>query len=237
MTYTWHIQIKSEVRALCKDGDAVLHDLVINEQPTTEEEAKAQAKTLLKMRALKDVLNPDWSAEEAARYAIVNSFWLDNKLLDAARKRWSAAEYKAEKWLLAGAYLENKNVKQWAGTLSVENELSTYIAQFDNDIHAFGAINQLVVQSPNNECKRHGLIKNNEWVYCSGVMLQASSTQHAGVAIVLSDEGLWQLMIVENIRPNQGRIESWDSPPTLEEARVFFAGTPESDIEKLIELK
>ena len=237
MTYTWHIQIDSEVHAVCKNDTQVLHDLVINDQPTPEEEAKEQAKTIVKMRALKDVLNPAWAANQAAQYAIANAVWLDNKLLDSARKRWGAADYLAEKWLLVGAYLEKKNIQQWAASLSVTENLADFVGQLDNDVHAFGQINQLAVQTRGAECKRHGLLRAGEWQYCSGVMLQTQSSEHAHVAVVLSDEGLWQFMIVENNRPNQARIESWQSPPSLEEAKAFFSDTPDTEIEQLIELK
>ena len=237
MTYTWHIQIDSEVHAVCKNDEHVLHDLVISDHPTTEEEAKEQAKTIVKMRALKDVLNLAWSADEAAQYAIANAAWLDNKLLDSARKRWGAADYLAEKWLLVGAYLEKKSIEQWAATLSVTENLKDFIAELDNDVHAFGQINQLAVQTKNGECKHHGLLRAGEWVYCQGVMLQTQASEHAYVAVVLSDEGLWQFMIIEKHRPNQGRIENWDSPPSLEEAKTFFSDTPDSEIEQLIELK
>lgn len=237
MTYTWHIQIESEVRAVCKDDTHVLHDLVISDHPTTEEEAREQAKTIVKMRALKDVLNLSWSADEAAQYAIANAVWLDNKLLDSARKRWGAADYLAEKWLLVGAYLEKKNIEQWATTLSVSENLKDFIAQLDNDLRAFGQINLLAVQTRNGECKRHGLLRAGEWVYCQGVMLQTQASEHAHVAVILSDEGLWQFMIVEKYRPHQARIESWESPPTLDEIKAFFSDTPDSEIEQLIELK
>ena len=237
MTYTWHIQIESEVRAVCKNDTHVLHDIVISDHPTTEEEAKEQAKTIVKMRALKDVLNLTWSADEAAQYAISNASWLENKLLDSARKRWGAADYLAEKWLLVGAYLAKKSVSQWAATLSVSDTLKDFIELLDNDIHAFGLINQLAIQTKTGECKRHGLLRSGEWVYCQGVMLQTQASEHAYVAAVLSDDGQWQFMIVEKHRPNQGRIESWPSPPTLEEARIFFSDTPDVEIEQLIELK
>lgn len=237
MTYTWHIQIESEVHAVCKDATQVLHDLVISDHPTTEDEAKEQSKTIVKMRALKDVLNMDWSAEEAARYAITNATWLDNKLLDSARKRWGAADFLAEKWLLVGAYLEKKSIEQWAASLSVTNNLADFIGQLDNDVRAFGQINQLALIPQSSECKRHGLLRAGEWLYCQGVMLQTQTTDHAHVAVVLSDTGLWQFMIVEKYRPTQGRIESWASPPTLEEARAFFSDTPDNEIEQLIELK
>lgn len=237
MTYTWHIQIESEVHAVCKNDQHVLHDIVISDHPTTEEEAKEQAKTIVKMRALKDVLNMAWSADEAAQYAIANAAWLDNKLLDSARKRWGAADYLAEKWLLAGAYLEKKNIEEWATALSVAENLRDFISHLDNDVNAFGQINQLAVQIRLSECKRHGLLRAGKWVYCQGVVLQTQASEHAYVAVVLSDEGLWQLMIVEKSRSNQGRIESWDSPPTLEDAKAFFSDTPENEIETLIELK
>ena len=237
MTYTWHIQIESEVHAVCKNDTHVLHDLVISDHPTTEEEAKEQAKTIVKMRALKDVLNLAWSADEAAQYAIANAAWLENKLLDSARKRWGAADFLAEKWLLVGAYLGKKNVSQWASNLSVSETLKDFVAHLDNDLHAFGQINQLALQTKIGECKRHGLLRSGEWIYCQGVMLQTQVSEHAYVAVVLSDEGQWQFMIVEKHRSSYGRIESWSSPPTLEEARTFFSDTPDSEIEKLIEIK
>lgn len=237
MTYTWHIKIESEVRAVCKNDTHVLHDIVISDHPTTEEEAKEQSKTIVKMRALKDVLNLDWSADEAAKYAIANAAWLDNKLLDAARKRWGAADYLAEQWLLVGAYLEKKNIEQWAATLSVSANLNGFIAQLDNDVHAFGRINQLAIQTKNGDCKRHGVLRAGEWIYCAGVKLQAQESEHAHVAVVLSLEGAWQLMIMEKNRPGQAHIGSWTSPPTLENAKAFFSDTPDSEIEYLLDIK
>ena len=236
MTYTWRIEIDSEVHAVCRDESHVLHDLVINDHTTTEEEARAQAKTIVKMRALKDVLNPNWSADEAATYAIANADWLDNKLLDAARKRWGSANYVAEKWLLVGAFLTQTSVSQLAARLSISNTLSDFITSLGNETNAFASINELAIQK-NGEGQRHGLRHHQQWIYCQGVMLQSQSSKNAHVAAVLSNEGQWQLMILEKNHPLHGRIESWSFPPTLENVKSFFNDTPDSEIETLIDLK
>lgn len=237
MTYKWTIEIASDVRALCKSGNRVLHNLVINDTPVSEEESEALAKTIIKMRALKDVLNLDWSSAEAAQYAVANAYWLDNKMLDAARKRWGAADYCAEKWLLAGAYLENQSVQDLGEVLSVTLELAPYIAGFKNDNNALGQINTLTMQSMHPESTRFGLLRYDAWVYCQGAFLQAQETDHAYTAMILSDTGLWQLMIVEKNAPHNGAVKNSEDPPSIDNVREAFISTPINEIEVLIAIK
>ena len=93
MPFVWSLQIDSDTQAICSRNGVILHALPISDHPLEPKEAHEQAKILIKMRALKDVLNPEWSDIEAAQYAVANRIWLDNKFLDAARKRWGSAHY------------------------------------------------------------------------------------------------------------------------------------------------
>lgn len=67
--------------------------------------AQEDAKPLIRMQCLHDMLRPDWSDVEIAMYIVHNHKWLDGKLLTAARRRWGSEGQMAEQWLMLGVMI------------------------------------------------------------------------------------------------------------------------------------
>ena len=53
--YRWKFEITDHTKAICYTEGNILHEIVINDQPVSLEEAKDQSISLIKMTAYKDV--------------------------------------------------------------------------------------------------------------------------------------------------------------------------------------
>ena len=175
MPFVWSLQIDSDTQAICSRNGVILHALPISDHPLEPKEAHAQAKILIKMRALKDVLNPEWSDIEAAQYAVANRIWLDNKFLDAARKRWGSAHYLTERWLLLGAYDTNA-IEELAQELDADHALEALRTTLQNKDIA-SAFNSVALQGPKIG-QLHGL---RRWTIPRGERCMAPRPSYGGL--------------------------------------------------------
>ena len=219
MPFVWSLQIDSDTQAICSRNGVILHALPISDHPLEPKEAHAQAKILIKMRALKDVLNPEWSDIEAAQYAVANRIWLDNKFLDAARKRWGSAHYLTERWLLLGAYDTNA-IEELAQELDADHALEALRTTLQNKDIA-SAFNSVALQGPKIG-QLHGLYVDGQYRAVSGVWLQDHRTEDYHIAIVLSDDGEWHVLMVDIKKPARAQCITLQEPPATLDLQPFF---------------
>ena len=234
MPFVWSLLVRNDTQAICMRDGVLLHTIAISDQALDEHEAYVLAKTLIKMKAMKDVLNPEWSDFDAAQYAVANRVWLDNKFLDSARKRWGSAHYLMEKWLLLGAYKINANVNDLAMELDVTIPLKNLIHTL-NAGELANAFNAIALQSPKLGTT-HGLFVDNQYCTVQGVWLHEHQTDAYGIAMVLSEEGVWHILMVDTLQPYRAEILSQQEPPTAHQLQYFFPNVSIATLENALAL-
>lgn len=170
---------------------------------------------------------------DAAQYAVANRVWLDNKFLDAARKRWGSAHYLTERWLLLGAYFTN-TLQEIAQELDVTHALGLLITTLQNNDIA-SAFNSVALQGPKIG-KLHGLYVESEYLAVEGVWLQDHRTEDYHIAIVLSENGEWHVLMVDLKQPARAQRITLQEPPGTLDLQPFFPNLSPAALDEALRL-
>lgn len=230
--YRWKFEITDHTKAICYTEGTILHEIVINDQPVSLEEAKDQSISLIKMTAYKDVLSTAWSHLEAAVYGVTNQEWLDKKLLDAARKRWGAKGYLAEMWLLAGqAYLETSlDFLEIIDDLNLKNKIANLLAQ-PSGVHQF--INWLSLRTNTTDFTISSWWNNIQYVELDATFIQHRSSNHREAAIFLQSDGGWVFVMPPENSYDQVKFAVTAEPPSATTVLTMY---PETELDTALEL-
>lgn len=113
--YEWQLVFnKDGIDAECVRNPGTADASVIEHLPISDDpkmswpQAQEEAKSILRMKCTRDMLKTTWDDLQAAIYAVSNLKWLDNKMLDAAKRRWPDGKL-AEQWLILGAMAINQS--------------------------------------------------------------------------------------------------------------------------------
>lgn len=174
--YEWQLSFNNDgVDAQCimnpESADAhVVDQIPISDDPKISwPAAQEEAKSILRMKCTRDILQTGWNDIQAACYAISNQKWLDQKLVDAVKRRWPT-ESVAEQWLILGAMVVNYSTyRKWiekllpAADTNLVNAWHTWPGEQDHQILA--ALSYLVSISDCSAEKAYVLPDSNNTYY------------------------------------------------------------------------
>jgi hypothetical protein len=241
----WRIEnTNTATDAVCRDittmGTPEFQRLNIADIVLDQEESIAQAKTLLKMRTLKDVLRVDLNHLEASIYAINNAVWLDTKLIDASRKRWGAAHYLAELWLLLGVkYLHPNDLQTWIDRLISKNEdteaLRVRTTRLLNQESMGSIYNWLICQTPPSPVQHHLLWVDQQWMFVEGTIFKTIMHPSNSGLVMLGNNGLWYTLLNGGINTSlkNSILISNETMPTADEIIKHWANFNQTIAEQL----
>ncbi len=127
--YEWQLSFDTDgVEAKCvlnpdSPDEQIIDSLPISDDPKMSwPQAQEEAKSVLRLKCTRDIINNEWDDLQAAMYAISNQKWLEHKILDAAKRRWPDDKI-AEQWLILGALaVNNSTYKKWVDKLMPSQE-------------------------------------------------------------------------------------------------------------------
>lgn len=174
--YEWQLSFNNDgVDAQCivnpeSTGAHVIDQIPISDDPKISwPNAQEEAKSILRMKCTRDILQTEWNDIQAACYAISNHKWLDQKLIDAVKRRWPN-ELVAEQWLILGAMVVNYSTyRKWIEKLlpvtetSLINAWHTWPGEQENQVLA--ALSHLVSISDCSTEKAYVLPDANDTFY------------------------------------------------------------------------
>ena len=124
-----------------------------------------------------------------------------------------------ERWLLLGAYDTNA-IQELAQELDADHALEALRATLQNKDIA-SAFNSVALQGPKIG-QLHGLYVNGQYLAVNGVWLQDHRTEDYHIAIVLSDDGEWHVLMVDLKKPARAQCITLQEPPATLDLQPFF---------------